>query len=570
MSSLPHEVLTLIFDYLVVKEILPCQLTCKQWHKASLTCLYSHQFIHSDKDATLYVRTISNSPHLGKYLNSIAFENIFEKNSEGIVFDKHGIVDVVIRYCPNVIRIQCIDEEDFPFWTQLMYAASQGQLSHLKSLPQCSSASLESYIYTALSFKNSLATLELYDDSSCFGPQVARLGAYQTLCDQMDQFEKLETLRLNYVSDKYLSYFDGLIDKCHHLKEVNFNIIVKDIQQPPNDEPESKIHPRPDVRTFECNWGLINVKSQLEYVMYKFPNLETLRVNESETDEDDVVNCSGPTLIKFIQYIMSVSDFYIHMDIKEEDLLNIWNEFRKGKNGSKKLSIAYSFSNSWSIGISANRGIIIRFPAVINDDDPSHIRFFSGAGETVQSITIDGSARSISIDWLFDILQLCSFIEEITIKNLSYLSQSRNTLKYPSVKRLKINLLYYTNSNIFLSCLSLNLPNINQLSFKVYAAKDDDTEPITIHMPHSSLDSLTWLDQSYSMEYFKGTEVYIKLKTDAGTKFYVGIRNMLFEIESDRYLFFSRHTRFDISCKHLKELRIKRNIAPESDANLVF
>ncbi|GAA5804876.1 hypothetical protein HPULCUR_010385 [Helicostylum pulchrum] len=374
MSSLPHEVLTLIFDYLVVKEILPY-------------------------------------------------------------------------------------EEDFPFWTQLMYAASQGQLSHLKSLPQCSSASLESYIYTALSFKNSLATLELYDDSSCFGPQVARLGAYQTLCDQMDQFEKLETLRLNYVSDKYLSYFDGLIDKCHHLKEVNFNIIVKDIQQPPNDEPESKIHPRPDVRTFECNWGLINVKSQLEYVMYKFPNLETLRVNESETDEDDVVNCSGPTLIKFIQYIMSVSDFYIHMDIKEEDLLNIWTEFRKGKNGSKKLSIA---------------------------------------------------------------------------------------------------------------CLSLNLPNINQLSFKVYAAKDDDTEPITIHMPHSSLDSLTWLDQSYSMEYFKGTEVYIKLKTDAGTKFYVGIRNMLFEIESDRYLFFSRHTRFDISCKRLKELRIKRNIAPESDANLVF
>lgn len=47
MSSLPHEVLTLIFKYLEGEEILRCQLTCKQWHKASLANLYWHQYISS-------------------------------------------------------------------------------------------------------------------------------------------------------------------------------------------------------------------------------------------------------------------------------------------------------------------------------------------------------------------------------------------------------------------------------------------------------------------------------------------------------------------------------------------
>lgn len=84
--------------------------------------------------------------------------------------------------------------------------------------------------------------------------------------------------------------------------------------------------------------------------------------------------------------------------------------------------------------------------------------------------------------------------------------------------------------------------DLNQLSFKVYALKKDYTEHITIHMPHTSLDSLTWLERSSDMKYYRGTEIFIKLKIDAGIKFYVGVLNMLFKIESDRYLFFSRHT----------------------------
>lgn len=62
-----------------------------------------------------------------------------------------------------------------------MYAATEGQLSHLKNFPEPDIKSLESYIYTTLLFKNSLSTLWLNDDSLSFGPQLASLDAYRTL-----------------------------------------------------------------------------------------------------------------------------------------------------------------------------------------------------------------------------------------------------------------------------------------------------------------------------------------------------------------------------------------------------
>ncbi|KAG2233929.1 hypothetical protein BDF21DRAFT_396817 [Thamnidium elegans] len=579
MSALPHEVLTLTFGYLRIEDLLQCQLTSKQWHQASVTHLYSSQYLSSDQTAALYVRTISNSPQLGKYLNSIVFD-MFEKNSEGILFDKDGILDAIIQYCPFVTRIEYF-KEDPQFWAQLMHAATQGQLSRLKSLPEPSSTSLRLYIFTALLFKNSLVSLLLRDDDYSFGPQLAHLGAYRTLCDQIDQFKNLEDLHLDFLCDKHLSYFDGLIDKCHHLKEFTLGENIKKIIQLPN-ELEPTIRPRPDIHSFECNWKVIHAESQLKYVIRKFPNLKKLTIwYGSEMNGDNILNYTRDTLTKFIRYAISIPYFDVRIDANNEDLLNIWAEFIKTKNGSKRLTIEYQnmLSNSCNnIELSSESGIQLVFPLVTNDDEPPHIRFFSRVGETVQSIVISQSdsipringERSATIDWLFDILQLCPLMEEITMYNPSSLSPSRNTLKYHSVKRLNIEGFEYTNSNNFLNCVSLNLPNLNQLYFVFYFVKKGYTEPITIHVPHTSLDLLSWHEKSYELGSFRGTEVYIKLKTDGGIKFYVGIRNKLFEIDSDRYLFFSKHTRFDINCKHLKELRIRRDMALESDANFVF
>lgn len=207
---------------------------------------------------------MSTSPHLRKYLNVIAFHNTYNKKSEGATYD---VLDAVIQYCPNIATIAWWEEEIFPFWIQLAHAASQGQLACLKYLPRSSSTNLMSYIYTALSFKNSLVELYILDECFSFGPQLARLGAYRKLYDQIDQFKKLQVLHFFYSFDKHSNYSDGLIDMCQLLKELYICLEIKKIVPPPY-EPGPAIRPRPNIRKFECNWSMIDTKSQVEYVIH--------------------------------------------------------------------------------------------------------------------------------------------------------------------------------------------------------------------------------------------------------------------------------------------------------------
>lgn len=301
-------------------------------------------------------------------------------------------------------------------------------------------------------------------------------------------------------------------------------------------------------------------------------------------DEGRKRHCSGRALIKFVQYVISVPDFYMDLDVKDEDLLNIWTEFAKTKNGSKKLSITYCPLNRPSNGrthmtLSSANGMQLVYPLIKEGHEQTHILFLTWAGKTIRSLKIEKSnmmpsitgTKSTIIEWLSKMLQFCPAIEEITMDNTSYISPNRSELTFPSIERLIITGFDYTNSKNFLGYLSLSFPSLNQLSFNFYTILDGYTEPITIHMPHTSLDLLTWNEeQLYSIANFKGTEIYIKLRIDTGVKFYVGIRNELFAIDSERYLCFSKHTRFDIECKHIKELRIRRCLALESDANLIF
>lgn len=221
-----------------------------------------------------------------------------------------------------------------------MHAGAQGQLSHLKILPQSDSTNLESYIYTALSFKNSLTALHICGNGPSYDYQLARSSPFQTLYEQIDQFKHLQRLHFHCQSDKYLSYFDVLIDKCHHLKELTFDLHIETTRQ--TDEPKPNIRPRPDIQTLTCNSKQINVKNQLEYIMRKFTNLESSKVSlERTVNEAAAPYCSGLTLIQFIQYVMSVPKFKLVINVDEKDLLNIWDEFMKKKNEYRNLRINF-------------------------------------------------------------------------------------------------------------------------------------------------------------------------------------------------------------------------------------
>lgn len=86
-------------------------------------------------------------------------------------------------------------------------------------------------------------------------------------------------------------------------------------------------------------------------------------------------------------------------------------------------------------------------------------------------------------------------------------------------------------------------------------------------MPHTSPDLLTW-NKEYIC-YTVHAEVYIEINTDKGLQFYTGKKNMLTRVDPSLHLS-SKFIRFDINCKHQKELRIIRDLFNEFNFNFVF
>ncbi|GAA5795411.1 hypothetical protein HPULCUR_000768 [Helicostylum pulchrum] len=560
MSSLPSEILTLIFNHLRKKDLLQCQLVSKQWYINSMAHTYSNVNLALREDAErLYIRAISNSPQLGKYLNIIELSDVLDDGTD----DGFSILETVIQHCPNIIEIKC-DIKDESFWNLLMQAGTQGQLPHLKVLPHPDYLDLTTYADTVLSFKNSLTSvLILGDDDE---------GGYRTLCDQLDQFKSLQRLDFGIQTYPYLSHFDGLIDKCPQLKELTFMVDTDAIQRP--NGPEPTIRPRPGISKLECDWQLICIESQLGYVMHKFPNLQSLRIRASDnvfSDSLEEPEVSGPALVRFIQYVVSILDFSLGIFVRKEDLSDIFIAFMKTKNGCKNVNIGYvkylhpSFSLCELI-LSATIGWRLKFDSNTGDNEIKHIRFLSEVGRSLRSLEVDdfcmipdiNGETSESIDQLFDILRLCPSLEECTIKNAKSILGSHHQSKYPSLKKLSIFGLEDSKPFRFLNPLSLNLPNLRKLSLGLGFTSRKDTHPIVINLPHLSLDLLTWHD--YSMfNYDSGIEVYIKLKTERGSKYYYCNRYGLIQADESSKLLKTRDVRFDIDCKDLKEFKIIEN-----------
>ncbi|KAI9272195.1 hypothetical protein EDC94DRAFT_595706 [Helicostylum pulchrum] len=554
MTSLPSEVFTLIFNRLSIKDILQCQLTSKQWHRNSLIRIYTNVNIDSTEAARLFIQTISNSPQLGKYLDIIYLLDVPEERCIGTALYRLRLLEKIIQYCPNITEIKC-PQKDSPIWIQLMNAGIQGRLPRLKVLPEPDRIDWESYFYTALSFKNSLISLRVFDFNG--------LGGYQTLCDQLDQFKRLQHLEFEiHQSYPYLTHFDGLVNKCPHLKELTFEVDSDAIQRP--NEPEPVIRPHPGIRKLRCGWELICTENQLEYVMLKFPNLQSLRIAASGHEPE----VSGPTLIKFVQYAMSTPDFELRILVRKEDLLNIFIEFMKTKNGCRDVSISYTYYRSSLFGLcnlslSAKVGLDLTFTSNTDDNKVAHIRLLSEVGRSLRSLKLrdfdcfpdtKGGATSESIDRLFDILQLCPLLEECTIDNAASLLASHHKSNYPSLKKLSIQGVANSKWLGFLNSLSSSLPNLCSFSLGVSRINSMSGYPIVIYMPHSSLDLLVW-NNFPEAKHVRDAEVYIKLKTEAGLRYYSGSISVLLPVDESCYLLATQNIRFDINCKDLKELR---------------
>lgn len=278
MQSLPFEILRDTFNFLEVNELLECQLTCRNWYNASLELLYSNIQISSNIEGSKYISTISNHPRLGSYLKKINTKGVFKRDANTNIWDECNLLNALAEYCPNMLKLDS-DEQDLNFWTRISDLAQQGSFSQLQYLPRSNSDNLESYITTTLSFKLSLTCLFILDDHRFLELDLNNLMAYQMLRDQIYQFKNLQSISFSYQSNKQLSYFDTLIENCPHLKNIRLAMRVF-----PEDrmiiEPEKIINPRPNIQELECKWEMVGSEIQLQYLIQKFPNLQTLKIGD--------------------------------------------------------------------------------------------------------------------------------------------------------------------------------------------------------------------------------------------------------------------------------------------------
>ncbi|GAA5803562.1 hypothetical protein HPULCUR_009044 [Helicostylum pulchrum] len=253
--------------------------------------------------------------------------------------------------------------------------------------------------------------------------------------------------------------------------------------------------------------------------MRKFSNLQSLVILANGREPE----VSSPTLIRFAHYVISTPKFEFNILVRKEDLMIL----------------------------SDKAGAHLNFVQNTDGNEVNHIRFLSETNRLLRSLKVDvffmipgtKGETSKSIDRLFDILQLCPLLKECTLNHAASLLASHRKSKYPSLKKMSIPGVEYSIISLgILHYLPLNLPNLCEFPLGFNHTYDKNTNPIVIKMPHLLLDSLTWYDNSRVNCDIDVEEVYIKLKTERGLRYYSGSIYELILVDESRYLLAAQNT----------------------------
>ncbi|KAG2234697.1 hypothetical protein INT48_004135 [Thamnidium elegans] len=194
----PNEVLTIIFNHLDAKQLLQCQLTNKQWRKASVKQLYSKVKIKSDFSYKRYINTVSTYPYLALYLKSIDLGYYFAKQPTGSSIRTYKI----LLHFPNITELSAT-ESTAEFWTQLCYTADQGRFKYLQHLPIPSALDFEYYAYVAL-LLNPPLLIQPHNNAESLGCHWELIGFDNQLNYAIKKFPALKALTISLYSKEGL------------------------------------------------------------------------------------------------------------------------------------------------------------------------------------------------------------------------------------------------------------------------------------------------------------------------------------------------------------------------------
>lgn len=570
MQTLPHEILKLTFKYLSKEDVLQCQLTSKTWHDASVELLYSSVEIKTKEKALQYICSISNSSRLGGSLRVISALNIIQQDYEGVYWDENNLLNAILRHCPNVLNLQGI-YPDLSFWVRVSHAAKLGQLSRVQVFPDPKGDNLESYMHTVLLFKNSLTRLALQNEYGFDESGFSKLKVYQTLKDQLSEFKNLKILEIEDTSGQRMSHLDKMIDSCQHLETLTVLFYPTNEQEAVLEPQTEFIRSHHNIRDIECNWSAINNDSQLKYIMQKFPNLQELRIYQ-EYVRNSISRegyFSPGVMIDFLRFAIAIPSLYLTMELKKRDLASVWIELMKTSDGLKDVAIKFNPSPTPSNKVELEfleKKSVISFPYHVDDVELSTLKFFARAGSTIRSLKIMDiyafikSAKLsprlmayLNMGWIFQILQLCPSLQKLKVYSPLYVGTlPSHVIPHFGVKKLYARHVFDSPTHLrFLECMALHLPNLKGLQLAFLNQRHTNVEPLSVIMLKTKLMYLQLdnLPPRYSEQ--KSFEMYIRLSTDTGVKFYKGAQTGLSTLHEHEYNQSDKKFRFEITCASL-------------------
>lgn len=302
-KDLPVETLLLILDYLSTdfyeETIHQCAYVCKSWKTAAYYKVYTEVDIVSIASLSKFNRTIVENATVANMVKKVELSaNIEEDDSEHVAY-----VYTLLSNLPNLQHFIPIES---PLYIPILNALLDSKLDNLKSFAEpCNATASNNYVTCALLMKNRLETLLLAGEGVL----------YERLYDRLDQFKKLERLKIEISSKNPIKDLDSIVEKCSTLRDIEVDFLLSELDfegdWPTVIVEDSAIPlfyaPRPEVNSLSVNrdQGELH-QSLLAYVMHKYPNLKRLRFVSEE------VELMGISILeRLIAYIAKVEDHTI-------------------------------------------------------------------------------------------------------------------------------------------------------------------------------------------------------------------------------------------------------------------
>lgn len=505
MLQLPFEVLELIFRQLPQKDLLQCQLTCKQWREASTGLLYYHVKMTPGFKYVEFCRTISSSPQLANRLKYFVPEFVSAH------FENY-ILKVLIESCPNILDLS-YESASANFWVQLMQAANRGKLSHLASLPNPEYGTLDWHNCTSLLFSKSLTTLTLYQALEIKGYCGCKyLPSYFALYNSIKEFSNVKYLVIGYSSDKLLSHWDAVIEELPRLKTLLFiSASIRQKKVPP--EFTGSVIPSDTIEDLKCHWNLIKCDDQLQYLMQKFTKLKSLEVKYCAFKEGDwylrSTGLSMKVMLDYLQYASTIPKICISFDVRDEDFDEILVRCLHMLSGPRHVTIRYIDSyetfEQQSMDLT-NESLRINYALQETELALPQLVWLSKVGGMIRSLSINTDFVNLDLflkelehfktnNWMYQTIQLCPILQEFTITCPPETPFSLDIpFRHNELKSFTIKLINHEHALGCLEAISLLAPNLNslQLEYSFYVSTG-----AKINMPYTSFDCVTLVLSSF-------------------------------------------------------------------------